>query len=81
MPGKYIYLKDDLYEKLKEETNASALVSTLLKSHYEAEEEPPNLTPEEWKEVAEVDKVWKKSSKRLAELGIIDLNKPILVQK
>ena len=81
MPQRTFYLTDDVYSKLRDEKNASALISKLITAHFEDQEAPPNLTAEELKEAEKVNEVWIAAGKRLTELGVIDPYKPMLVKK
>jgi hypothetical protein len=38
MPPRYIYFNDEIYNKLKKESNASQLITKLLHKHYKSKE-------------------------------------------
>jgi uncharacterized small protein (DUF1192 family) len=46
MAQRYIYIQDELNNRLKEEDNASALISELLREHYQLKD-ARELSPEE----------------------------------
>lgn len=53
MPNRYIYISDELNERLRQEKSASALISRLLTEHYIEPELEKKKEEEKEKEVAQ----------------------------
>ena len=72
MAQRYIYLSDELNNKLKEEENASALIQQLLTDYYEMEK-TRQMTPEEIDKKIKILEIKLEAKKKISELE--DANK------
>ena len=67
MAQRYIYLSDELNNKLKSEENASALITKLLIKHYE-QKEFRSMTEQELKLFIQIEKMKKELAEKIAKL-------------
>lgn len=68
MVNKTISIPYEIDQKLKEETNASFLITTLLKNHYQTNN-IKNLTIEEIDKLIEIEQLKENFNNKMKELG------------